>query len=79
MSRGMVSWMDYDEERKLLLTVSRDNIMKIWNIENILQENNIFKLNLIKLKNLRLIAKYIFFLLNIFCFGFSSTIFLLSV
>ncbi|XP_023335194.1 WD repeat and FYVE domain-containing protein 2 [Eurytemora carolleeae] len=36
-TRGMVSWMDYDEERKLLLTVSRDNIMKIWNIENILQ------------------------------------------
>ena len=34
--------MDYDEERQLLLTVSRDNIMKIWNIENILQENNIF-------------------------------------
>ena len=51
----MVSWMDYDEERKLLLTVSRDNIMKIWNIENILQENNSFKLNLLKLENLRLI------------------------
>jgi len=72
----MVSWMDYDEERKLLLTVSRDNIMKIWNIENILQENNIFKLNLIKLENLRLFAKYLFFRLNIFCFGFSSPIFL---
>ena len=75
----MVSWMDYDEERKLLLTVSRDNIMKIWNIENILQENNIFKLNLIKLENLRLIAKYIFFLLNFFVLVSLLQFFLVSV
>jgi len=36
-TRQVVSWMDFDESRNILGTVGRDNVIKMWNIKDILE------------------------------------------
>eukprot|EP00088_Acartia_fossae_P029937 TRINITY_DN30865_c0_g3_i1.p1 TRINITY_DN30865_c0_g3~~TRINITY_DN30865_c0_g3_i1.p1 ORF type:complete len:108 (-),score=23.41 TRINITY_DN30865_c0_g3_i1:139-462(-) len=38
-TRSVVSWLDFDEERDLLASVGKDNIIKMWNIKDTLQGN----------------------------------------
>jgi len=36
-TKQVVEWMDYDSSRDQLITVGKDNIIKIWNIKQVLQ------------------------------------------
>ena len=35
--RQAVSWLDLDSSRKILLSVGKDNVIKLWNIKEILE------------------------------------------
>ena len=39
-SRQVVTWMDYDQTRDHLITVGKDNLIKIWSIKEALQVNS---------------------------------------
>jgi len=40
-TRQVVSWLDYDEGRELLLSVGKDNVIKLWDIKDILQTSSL--------------------------------------